>query len=264
MSRFTSSLGYTQSNDLSVISGLIDNLSVVLNENRAAGNELLAIADTLDTDDDDETDSESVSAAAAAANAAAVSSLLARENSKLQVQVANQRRKNLALARLLHLTQLSLDKCVSGLRELVHTHTQSSLKIHQDYIDKIHEEQRISIEMELENAEIESQIFAISKMLRQTIRSSTVAYLKQDDDENNLKRNEKPSKKEVPTIKKKVSQRFPPLPENKLGGIHEIQRTITSPEGDITKTPDYIMGLIQTLSEMNSDRNVKKVLMETL
>lgn len=264
MSRFTSSLGYTQSNDLSVISSLIDNLSLVLSENRAAGNELLAIADTLDTDDDDETDSESVSAAAAAANAAAVSSLLARENSKLQIQVANQRRKNLALARLLHLTQLSLDKCVSGLRELVHAHTKSSLKIHQDYIDKIHEEQRVSIEMELENAEIESQIFAISKMLRQTIRSSTMAYLKKEDDEEHSKEADKSQNGKRSTSESKVSRRFPPLPENKLGGIHEIQRTITSPEGDITKTPDYIMGLIQTLSEMNGEGNVEKSLMETL
>lgn len=53
-------LNVTQSDDFGIVLNLISQLGVVLEENRVATNELISIADTLDTDDDDETDSESV------------------------------------------------------------------------------------------------------------------------------------------------------------------------------------------------------------
>lgn len=54
-------LNVTQSDDFNIVLNLISQLSNVLKENRTTTNELIAVADTLDTDDDDETDSESVS-----------------------------------------------------------------------------------------------------------------------------------------------------------------------------------------------------------
>lgn len=53
-------LNVTQSDDFDIVLNLISQLSNVLEENRVVTNELISVADTLDTDDDDETDSESV------------------------------------------------------------------------------------------------------------------------------------------------------------------------------------------------------------
>lgn len=225
-------LGTAQSEDLAVVLRLANELTNILQENRIASNELIALADTLDTDDDDETDSESITGVPVSSilvpvssnssktssnfalsepsklmlsnsqestkdvnnnnnrnNApgsteeqeikssnkrSRMSSLLSRENESLQSQVAAQRARNRALARLLILTQYTLDKCVAGLRTLVHSHTLESLNIHKKYIDTIHAEQRNSIEMELQNAELESRILQISKALRDALRLTTV------------------------------------------------------------------------------------------
>lgn len=61
MSMRVAALNVTQSDDFEIVLNLISQLSDVLEDNRTVTNELLSVADTLDTDDDDETDSESVS-----------------------------------------------------------------------------------------------------------------------------------------------------------------------------------------------------------
>lgn len=61
MSMRVAALNVTQSDDFDIVLNLISQLSNVLEDNRAVTNELISVADTLDTDDDDETDSESVS-----------------------------------------------------------------------------------------------------------------------------------------------------------------------------------------------------------
>lgn len=61
MSMRVAALNVTQSDDFDIVLNLISQLGHVLEENRVVTNELISVADTLETDDDDETDSESVS-----------------------------------------------------------------------------------------------------------------------------------------------------------------------------------------------------------
>lgn len=63
MSIRVEALNMTQSDDFGIVLNLISQLSEVLEGNRGFTNELISVADTLDTDDDDETDSENVSRA---------------------------------------------------------------------------------------------------------------------------------------------------------------------------------------------------------
>lgn len=117
-------------------------------------------------------------------NTAVVSHLLARENDSLRAQVKAQRLKNRAYARLLMMSVHAVEQCLSGLREIVYTKTNESLKVHQKYITAIHSEQQSRSELELENAMLQSKIFGISNILRSTIRASTsLKYERQQGDD---------------------------------------------------------------------------------
>lgn len=250
---------------------LVEELSSILNENHVAANELLVCADSLDTDDDDETDSESTSGAPLAntpskkthpnsseneslnkrPNSAAsfsttdtelndpltgssinqVSSLLARENASLISQVSAQRDRNRALARLLEVSQHMIEQAVTGLRTLVHSHTEESLEIHKRYVAAIHAEQGVSIEMELQNAELETRCLAMSNSLRDTLRISSVPAGKHSLETASVTK----------TGRKTVE-------ETANGRASWLEH-----DGDYTKTADYVMGILNSLKDGADD-----------
>lgn len=369
-------LGAAQSEDLNVVLRLANELATVLRQNRAESNELIAFADTLDTDDDDETDSESItggptSSAPAnnttslnkkgssksvnknsssklskhisreksngsnrlessssgstaeqngkhASNSSRMSTLLSRENASLRGQVADQRARNRALARLLILTQHTLDRCVDGLRTLVHSHTLESLDIHKRYIDTIHAEQRNSIEMELQNAELETRILQISKTLRDALRLTTVPYssttkpfgetkgysfsdpsvvaenISQDldillEEKNTTTQpgtdvsNTSTSGLVQPSLlssstndddkeKKEFNQKYQTyLPVHSIlssSHIHVVPQDGKSwleTDGDVTKMPDYVMGMLESISTTSEQlKDTKSLLYKDL
>lgn len=284
MSRF-SALSYTKPDDLNVVMNLVQELSLVLTENRSAANELLAFADSLDTDDDDETDSESTSGAAPAQSTSTplkksqqnqnqqrnssavpsssslnkrptsaasfsttdteqndhlaptgaantqVSSLLARENASLQTQVSAQRSRNRALARLLLVTQHTLDHAVTGLRTLVHSHTHESLEIHKRYIAAIHAEQAVSIELELQNAELETHCLAMSNALRDTLRISSVPAGK--------------ASLETASVTKAGQKTVELADQGRSSWLDH--------DGDYSTSADFVMGMLQIMKEGAED-----------
>lgn len=126
--------------------------------------------------------------------------MLQHENEYLRREIELQHAKNRAYARLLDHSMHGLDRCVSSLRDLVHSKTLASLELHKNYIDKIRDEQTKTLDLEVQNSELEEQIFELSRSLRKTLRQSTMVGVGETD------------------IK-------------------------------LEESPDYVLGLIQTLSD---------------
>ena len=150
-------------------------------------------------------------------NTEAVSNILEQENESLRSQIHAQKLKNKAYAQLLTESVQALDKCLSGLRQLVYTKSNESLKIHDKYLSQIHTEQQKTLELELEISTIESKVYDISKILRDAMSASTaIVYSKQ--------------KKEIGLSNDHIDQ-------------HEGFKTI-----NIEQSPDYIQGFLETIA----------------
>jgi hypothetical protein len=241
MSIRVAALNVTQSDDFEVVLGLINQLSQVLEENRQATNDLLEVADSLGLDDDD-TDTElNVRPAQStrpilsilpkktiffllivlfcqSSNTETVSNLLERDNESLRSQIHAQKLKNKAYAQLLTDSVRALDKCLSGLRQLVYNKSNESLRIHDKYLSQIHTEQQKTLELELEISTIESKVYEISKILRNAMTASTaIVYPKRKEEELGLNNNH-------------IDQR---------DGFKTI---------NIEQSPDYIQGFLETLA----------------
>lgn len=136
----------------------------------------------------------------------------------MRTQIYNQKLKNKAYTQLLTESVKALDKCLSGLRQLVYTKSNESLKIHDKYLSLIHSEQQKTLEIELEISTIEAKVYEMSKILRDAMTASTaIVYSKEKGGELGLNNNH-------------IDQR---------DGFKTI---------DIEKSPDFVQGFLDTIA----------------
>lgn len=131
----------------------------------------------------------------------------------------------------------AIEHCLSGLRTIVYTKTNDSLKVHKKYIAAIHAEQIITSTLEIENAKLEERIFGISRLLRATIGASTAIRfedMRQGQHQNRMTKEEKEKEKYL-------------NPDQ--GNSREDEEEFLFSAVELEKSPDYVLGLIQTLAD---------------
>ncbi|KAA8900077.1 hypothetical protein TRICI_006250 [Trichomonascus ciferrii] len=165
---------FPQTEDLDVLSSLVDELSQVLESNRSAVDHMCAVADQLSVDNEEMlSQHDGVETPRAPDQPSDRCEAYRLENESLRRQIEVQKIKNLANARLLRVCQLGLESCLKQLRPFAHQRTMQTLAIHKEYIGKIEDEQNKFMDLVHTRAQLEQNIYQLARHLGQILHTAT-------------------------------------------------------------------------------------------
>lgn len=166
---------FSHSDDLNTLILLVNELSDAFKSNRAATEQVCAIADELNDGleqqpEEKEDDTETIIDEQIVIDRRR--SMLV-ENANLQIRIRNQHIKNQALTKLLRVCCLSLAKCLDQVRNHVNRQTMKTLQMHHDYITQIQNLQDDYIRLSLANSELQQKVFNMSRSLGTILNSAS-------------------------------------------------------------------------------------------
>lgn len=166
---------FPQTEDLDVLSSLVDELSQVLESNRSAVDHMCAVADQLNVDNKEILSQSGAETPRPPLDLEPSDKREAYrwENESLRRQIEVQKIKNLANARLLRMCQLGLENCLKQLRPFAHQRTMETLAIHKEYIGKIEDEQNRFMDLVHTRAQLEQKMYQLARQLGQILHTAT-------------------------------------------------------------------------------------------
>lgn len=95
---------------------------------------------------------------------------LAQENARLYQEIQRKRASNMVTGKFLKLCSVLLDRCVQLLRQFAYEKTAAILRVHAKYSKRIEDKRAEYDALVLRGAELEQQVFAISRALAKLVR----------------------------------------------------------------------------------------------